>query len=348
MPNFFGPGNWNGNEVQNVKAQNLGSAPTALGSGQFYYDTGLNVVQYYNGTAWINPQARANHTGTQLANTISNLAATVQGYSLSSFAAPTASIPMGGFTLTGLATPSAAGQAAEYSWVIGQIQAAAAGIASKPPVVTVYTSNVATLSGAAAANDGVTPAAGSRVLLTGQTTASQNGVWVTASGAWARANSDGQSELETGAVWLVDQGTTYAGSQWMLATTGTITPGTTSLTINRYGAGSAYTAGNGLTLTGSTFAVNAGSGIIADGTSTRVDPSVVAKKYTGSFTTNGSASSWTITHNLNNQYPVLTVYNTTTGDQAFFTVSGQTVNALTLSATTAPATGTTYAYTVVG
>lgn len=347
MPSFLAPINLNQNEVQNALAQRLGADPGSPVAGQFWFNTSTNVWKYHNGSAAIDPLARANHSGTQTASTISDLGTTVRAYPLSSFAAPTANIPMAGFTLTGLGTPSAAGQAATYDWVISQVQASAAGISSKPPVVTVYTSNVSTLSGAAPTNDGVTPAAGSRVLLTGQTTTSQNGPWITASGSWARANSDGQSELETGAVWLVDQGTTYTGSQWMLATTGAITVGSTALTINRYGAGQAYTNGNGLTLTGNSFAVSPGTGISV-GASVSVDTTVVARKYQGSFATDGSTSSWTVTHNLNNQWAAIFITNATTGDRAEFNISGRTTSALTLSATTAPATGTTYQYLVIG
>ena len=46
----------------------------------------------------VDPTQRANHAGTQLASTISNLAVTVQAYSLSSFAAPVANVAMGAVT----------------------------------------------------------------------------------------------------------------------------------------------------------------------------------------------------------------------------------------------------------
>lgn len=41
-----------GNELQNFIVQNLASAPTALGAGQFYYDTSANKAYYWNGTLW--------------------------------------------------------------------------------------------------------------------------------------------------------------------------------------------------------------------------------------------------------------------------------------------------------
>lgn len=299
---FLTPINLNKLELQNAVIQNLGTAPASPATGQVYFDTTVSYNLTWNGSAWIDPRARANHSGTQLAATISNLAATVQAYALSSFAAPAANIAMAGYKLTGLATPSAAGDSAEYSWVIGQIQSAAAGIASKPPVAAVATTNQS-LSGLAAI-DGYTPVAGDRILVTGQTTASQNGVYNAASGAWARTTIDGAApgEIEPGAMWLATQGTTYAGTQWRVSTTGTITIGTTALTIVQFGAGTSYTAGNGIALTGSQFSVTpvSGGGITVSASGVAVDATVVARKYATSIG-DGSTTAFTVTHNLNTQ-----------------------------------------------
>jgi hypothetical protein len=43
-----------GNQIQNVRLQNLGSDPTALGAGQIIYNTATNSLKYWNGTVWIN------------------------------------------------------------------------------------------------------------------------------------------------------------------------------------------------------------------------------------------------------------------------------------------------------
>jgi hypothetical protein len=82
--------------------------------------------------------------------------------------------------------------------------------------------------------DGVTLVAGDRVLVMGQTTAAQNGIYDASSGNWTRsADADGNTEWQYGTLVFVVSGTNYARSWWYLATTGDITVGTTSLTFTQ-------------------------------------------------------------------------------------------------------------------
>lgn len=97
----------------------------------------------------------------------------------------------------------------------------------RSPVVAVATTNLA-LTGLQTV-DGVTLAAADRVLLTAQTTASQNGVYAAAAGAWVRSTpEDTAAGMRDGSVWYVTGGT-QAGSFWRL--NGAVTPGVDNASI---------------------------------------------------------------------------------------------------------------------
>lgn len=68
----------------------------------------------------VDPRARANHTGTQLASTISDLLTAIGAQRLDQHAAPIANVAMGGFTFTNMGTPSAATDAATKGYVDGR------------------------------------------------------------------------------------------------------------------------------------------------------------------------------------------------------------------------------------
>lgn len=176
--------------------------------------------------------------------------------SFSDLSVPTADIPWGSYKITGLADPVSAQDASTKNYVDTAVQSAAAGIDSKPSVRAVATSNI-TLSGTQTI-DGVAAVAGDRVLCTSQTTASQNGVYVVSASTWSRAtDADAPGEITPGAFWFVEEGTSYGKTQWRCNNTGSITLGTTSVTIVQFGAASMYSAGTNLTLTGTVFALSA-------------------------------------------------------------------------------------------
>jgi hypothetical protein len=344
----------NKNEIQNARLHNLASAPSSPVNGQIYYDTALLSEYFWNGAAWVptdavkrtgiplanlatDPLARANHTGTQLAATVSNLAATVQAYTLNQFAAPSAAIPMSGQKLTGLGAPTAgSNDSARIADVEAAVQSAAAGIDSKPSVRLVAVANVAALSGLAAI-DSVTPVAGDRILLTAQTSALANGVYVAAAGAWPRAvDADGAGEITPGAFWFVEEGTLYNTSQWRCNNTGTVTPGSTSISIIQFGASSSYTAGAGLLLTGSDFSIGAGTGISVAADAIAVDVAVVARKYAATIG-DASSTSITVTHNLNNQDAISQVREVATNNIIDCDIQNNGVNTVVLGFSVAPA-----------
>lgn len=81
--------------------------------------------------------------------------------------------------------------------------------------------------------DGKAGAAGDVVLVTAQTAASTNGLYVMASGAWSRAtDADASADLPPGCLVSVSEGDVNGGSLWRLTTPAPITLGTTSLTFS--------------------------------------------------------------------------------------------------------------------
>jgi hypothetical protein len=69
------------------------------------------------------PYARANHTGTQIASTISNFDTQVRTSRLDQMAAPTASVAFGSQKITGLADPTLAQDASTKAYVDAQVNA---------------------------------------------------------------------------------------------------------------------------------------------------------------------------------------------------------------------------------
>jgi hypothetical protein len=69
------------------------------------------------------PYARANHTGTQAASTITDLASTVKAYRLDEFATPNTSIALGLNKITGVADPTLAQDAATKAYTDAKVAA---------------------------------------------------------------------------------------------------------------------------------------------------------------------------------------------------------------------------------
>ncbi len=109
------------------------------------------------------------------------------------------------------------------------------GTAYKAPVACATTTNI-TLSGEQSV-DGVTTSS-SRVLVKDQTTATENGIYDSDTGAWTRSlDFDGINDVVQGTQVYVNGGSTNAGATFAVSTSGTITPGTTSISFSRAAAG---------------------------------------------------------------------------------------------------------------
>ncbi len=356
----------NKNEIQNAVAQNLASAPSAPVKGQFYFNStgGDNTLYWWDGSSWVPAKATGGAfpgygsvpTETTYGQAAANGAATTVARSDHTHGTPalpthnaltaTADVAFSGFKLTGVGTPTTGTDAVTKDYADNL----AAGLAWKDAVRIATTANI-TQSGLAAI-DGVTPVANDRVLCKDQSTGSQNGIFLAQSGAWTRAtDADAVGELD-GATVFVLEGTANGDKAFTCTTNAPITPGTTATAWVQFGAGTSYSGGAGLTLTGSTFAVGAGTGITvnaddvavnfagtgAANTSARSDHNHDGT-YTKKFAQDcAAATTTTVTHNFNT-YDVQVSVFTASGvrDDVDVDVERPTVNSVLVRFATAPA-----------
>lgn len=198
---------------------------------------------------------RTNHTGTQTASTISDLATVVQAYTLNLFAAPTASINLNSQKIINLLDPTSPQDAATKNYVDNAIQ----GLDTKGSVKAATTANI-TLSGTQTI-DGVALVAGDLVLVKDQTTQSQNGIYTVAAGAWTRTSSaDVWSELISAYVFI-EQGTVNADTGWVCTVNAGGTLGTTNITWVQFSAAGQTSASNVNTLGTGVFKQKTGTNL---------------------------------------------------------------------------------------
>jgi hypothetical protein len=323
----------------NAALNPVSSDPAGLGAGdvgRMWVNTAVPTVKYWNGTTAIDLLARANQTGTQLASTISNFTAAVQAIQWSSMATPTGSVNMGSQNFTNLAAASGSGQAVEYAQFNNAIAAVQSGMDFKAPPATVVVTTNMSLSSPGATINGHTMVAGDTVLLTGQSTASQNGIytWNSSTSLTRRSDSNTNTSIYSGTMISVGAAdNTNPDTVWMQTTVGTgtngaIVLGTDSQTWIKPFTTTTYTAGNGINIVGSTIsakqgtgtaqsanaAMNANNGILVDANGIYIDPATGVKKVygtipastTGIYTVSGAVV--TIAHGMNNKYVQVRVF----------------------------------------
>ena len=177
------------------------------------------------------------------------------------------------------------------------------------------------------------------------------------------------AEVTAGMFTFVEEGTVNADSSWVLTTNNPIVLNTTALTFAQFSGAGTYTASNGVLLTGTNFtfaprsgyglqtgasgaeiklattsglnlttdlAVGAGNGISVLTNTVAIDTAVVVSKYNANVG-DGSATSYTITHNLNTRDVQVTVYESTGSyAEVICDVNHATVNTITLLFSVAP------------
>lgn len=167
--------------------------------------------------------------------------------------------------IVGVATPVNATDAANKAYVDNAVTGltfkAAANLLANTNIALTGSTATLVIDGHAALTD--THGNGYRLLLTGQTTTANNGIYVYSDNGTTyalnrAADADVYSELIGASIYIME-GTTYGQTGWVQ--TNHYMTNFSGQTWVQFSGSGAYVAGNGLVLTGTTFDVGAGEGI---------------------------------------------------------------------------------------
>jgi len=243
-----------------------------------------------------------------------------------------------------LPTPSSSGDAASKSYVDSLVE----GLAWKDSCRVATQSNL-NLSSPGATIDGITMASQDRVLVRSQTTTADNGIYVWNGSASAMTRSLDAStfaELEQ-AVTTVEEGTSAGTTYRQDQVNGTLGSSTISWVTFGTAAPAASETTAGIAELATQAEVDAGTDDLRIITPLKLATwSGRIKKYSVSIG-DGSATSYTVTHNLASRDVHVTVYNNSSYDEVIADVTHTTTNTLTIVFASAPASNA-YRVVVVG
>lgn len=217
------------------------------------------------------------------------------------------------------------------------VDAVGNGLDPKPGVASVAVANV-TLSGAQTIG-GVSLSAGQLVLLTAQSSASQNGPWVVASGSWTRPTWFTGTQ-HPGAYSLVEAGD-YAGHGFIMTGTSDVTVDTTSQTWQEFTGAADITVvtpvvktGNQLSLTTVPVGTGGTGATTAAGAKTNLG---FMSRYAADIG-DGSSTTIAVTYSLGTLDVIWQVYKKSDGVDELISSVRTDANTLTLTFGTAPTT----------
>jgi hypothetical protein len=212
---------------------------------------------------------------------ISDFDTGVQANRLDQMAAPTGSVSLNSQTITNVADPVNAQDAATK----GFVEATSQGLDVKDSCVAATTGNI-TISTALNNGDtidGVTLSTNDRVLVKDQSTASQNGIYIVGSSP-ARADDLAAGSDAAGMFTFVEQGTVNADNGFVCTSNkGSAVTGTNNLTFAQFSGAGQITAGDGLDKSGNTLSLDLKSngGLVIESTELAID--LAASSITGTL-----------------------------------------------------------------
>ena len=221
-----------------------------------------------------------------------------------------------------------------------------ASVPSQVRTASVLASSNLTITAPGATIDSVAMVAGMRVLCTGQTTQSQNGLWVWNGAAVAMTRP---ADFATGSttlaypsmpVWVL-LGTVYQGTGWYISTTGAITIDTTSIVF------AAALTNISMNLAGTLAVGNGGTGATTPAGARTNLGAAGAAVFT--ITGNGAATSFVVAHNMASAMVQAKVTDPTiTNGEVFPDIQYTDNNNLSVVFAAAPANGVTYQVRISG
>jgi hypothetical protein len=317
---------FNKNELQNARVQNLASDPGTPVAGQLYFNStgGVLVIKFYTGSTWI---------------TLGRL---------DQISAPTSDVSFNSQKATNLATPTAGTDGANKDYV----DSVAQGLDIKASVraATTVAGTLASSFIAGASIDGVTLVLGDRILLKNQAAQAENGIRVVTAGTPTRATDfDAWTEVP-GAFVFVEEGTANADTGWVCSANAGGTLDTTAITFVQFSAAGIVTASGGLTKTGNDIAMTnmvqatvkgraagAGTGAPTDLTVAQL-LTMLGMVAPFAQTLSTSATSYVITHSKGTKDLIVQVYDVANSpyQQVFCDVEYTDTNNVTLRFAVAP------------
>jgi len=252
----------------------------------------------------------------------------------------TGTVTLSSQRIINLADPNSAQDAATKAYV----DTTAQGLDAKASVKAATTADI-TLSGTQTI-DGIALSIDDRVLVKSQTAPAENGLYLVKSGAWVRTTDANSWEELVSAFTFVEQGTLNGDNGYICTVDAGGTLGTTAVSWTQFSGAGQITAGAGLTKSGNTLDVGAGTGITVNANDVAIDTSVVMRRFAASIG-DTTTTTFTVTHSLGTKDVHVAVFDNSTNAEVFADIAHASTSTVTVAFSAAPTTNQ-YRVVVIG